>query len=233
MKTIRVFLAFFTILMLMLCPPAPAAGEVEAQVVYLPLIAIPCPKPTLFSPEDNAQLDTLVPTFNFEVPIAGGVIGAGLDVSANPNFMPVDYSIGYFGGGGEFTWKLNYNLLPATTYYWRAQTKCGNSAYAYSEVRALITGSGGVILPAPVLLSPADGSTTDSTEVTFEWNPVPGAESYQLSYQPEGSWWYLVPVTNTQSTHTLQPGKNYIWYVEAVNSYGIGVDSEVWNLTTP
>lgn len=233
MKTIRVFLAFSTTLLLLVASPAPALGVVEVHSVYLPIVSVPCPMPTLFTPDEGAQLDTLIPTFNFAVPIAGGVTGAGLEISANPNFMPVEYSIGYFGGGGEFTWKLNYNLAPATTYYWRAETKCGSSSHAYSEVRTFASGSGGVILPAPVLLSPSDGSTTDSTSVTFQWNPVVGAESYQLMYREEGSWWYLVELTDTQSTRTLQPGKNYIWYVEAVNAYAVGVASEVWDFSTP
>lgn len=233
MKTLRVFLAFFTTLLLFVSSPAPALGEVEAHTVYLPMISVPCPKPTLFSPVDAAQLDTLIPTFNFEVPNLPGVTGAGLEISANLNFMPVEYSIGYFGGGGEFTWKLNYNLQPATTYYWRAETKCGSSSHAHSEVRTFASGSGGEILPAPVLLSPPDVSTTDSNIVTFEWSPVVGAESYQLSYQEEGSWWYLVELTDTQSTHTLKPGKNYIWDVEAVNAYAVGESSETWEFTTP
>jgi len=143
------------------------------------------------------------------------------------------YAITYFGGGGEFTWKIFSNLAPATTYYWRAETKCGNSAQAYSEVRSFVTGSGGEILPAPGLLSPLDGSTTASTVVTFEWSPVPGAESYLLSYQAEGSYWFDVPVADTQSTHILQTNKNYTWNVKALNAYGVGVTSVDWHFTTP
>ena len=233
MKTLRVFLAFSTITLLLVSSPAPALGEVEAPTVYLPMIAVPCPMPTLFTPEEGAQLDTLTPTFNFAVPIAGGVTGAELDISADPSFMPLAYAITSFGGGGVFTWKIYSNLLPASTYYWRAETKCGSSSQAYSEVRTFTTGSGGVVLPGPELLSPLDGSTTDSNIVTFEWSPVVGAESYILSYQAEGSFWMGVPLTETQSTHTLVPDKNYIWYVQALNAYGVGVSSVTWHFTTP
>ena len=233
MKTLRVFLAFSTTLLLLVSSPAPALGEVEVHTVYLPIVSVPCPMPTLFTPEVSAQLDTLIPTFNFAVPISGGVIGAGLEISANPNFMPVEYSIGYFGGGGEFTWKLNYNLQPATTYYWRAETKCGDSAHTYSEVRTFVSGSGGVVLPAPVLLSPPDGSTTDSNVVTFEWSPVDGADSYLLNYQAELSSWMSVPLTGTQITRNLLSDRYYTWYVQALNAYGMGIISPFWNFSTP
>jgi hypothetical protein len=233
MRVVRIFLAIFTTLLFFCTPSTPALGESVAQFVYLPLISVPCPQPILYSPEDAAQLDTLTPTFHFQVPIDPGVIGVGVDVSANPNFMPMAYAIGSFGGGGEFTWRIYSNLEPATTYFWRAETKCGNSVSTYSEVRTFVTGSGGEILPAPALLSPADMSTTDSTDVTFEWSPVAGADSYMLSYQAEGSWWMSLQVTETQSTRTLQPDKNYIWYVRALNAYGMGLSSEVWHFTTP
>lgn len=233
MKTLRVFLAIFTTLLLFISSPVPALGEVEIQTVYLPLISVPCPMPILYTPEEGAQLDTLAPTFNFEVPITAGVTGAELDISADPSFMPMAYAITSFGGGGVFTWKIYSNLEPASTYYWRAQTMCGSSSHAYSEVRTFVTGSGGVVLPGPELLSPLDGSTTDSNIVTFEWSPVDGAESYILSYQAEGSFWMSVPLTDTQSTRTLQSGKNYTWYVQALNAYAVGVASETWNLTTP
>lgn len=233
MKVLRFFLALFMILLLFLSAPTPAMGEGEDHFVYLPFLAYPCPKPTLYSPEDAAQLDTLIPTFNFEIPVVDGVIGAGLDISLDPNFTFMAYSIGYFGGGGEFTWKVYSNLDPALTYYWRVETKCGESVRTYSDVRTFVTGSGGEIPPAPVLLSPADGSTTLSTVVTFEWSTVVGAESYLLSYQAEGSYWMSVPLTETQSTRTLQPGKNYLWHVEALNAYAVGESSASWTFTTP
>ncbi len=233
MKTLRVFLAIFATLLLFFSPPAPAFGEVENYKLYLPMISVPCPPPTLYTPEDNAQLDTLIPTFNFEVPNVPRVTGAGLDISANPSFMPMAYAITSFSGGGVFTWKIYSNLEPASTYYWRAETKCGDSAHTYSEVRTFITGSGGVILPAPVLISPPDGSTTDSNVVTFEWSPVDGADSYLLNYQAELSSWMSVPLTGTQITRNLLSDRYYTWYVQALNAYGMGIISPFWNFSTP
>ena len=233
MKILRRFLVVFTTLLFLITPSTPALGESLAQSVYLPMILVPCPKPTLYTPEDASQLDTLTPTFTFKVPSNPGVIGAGLNISLNPDFIPLSYSMGSFGGGGEFTWKIFSNLLPASTYYWRAETKCGSSLNTYSEVRTFVTGSGGVILPGPELISPLDYSTTGSTIVTFQWNPVAGAESYQLSYQAEGSYWSLVQLTDTQSTRTLDPDKNYTWYVQALNAYAVGEYSDFWHFTAP
>ncbi len=69
MKVFRTFLAVLMTLLFLLSLSLPALAENEAQFVYLPMIAVPCPKPTLYSPEDAAQLDTLTPTFNLEVPV--------------------------------------------------------------------------------------------------------------------------------------------------------------------
>jgi len=231
-KVPRVFLVLVAILLLFLSSPTPALGDGE-HLVYLPFVAYPCPQPTLYSPEDAAQLDTLTPVFQFGVPVITGVTGAALHVSPNPSFMPLEYSITSDSGGGEFTWKVYYNLTPAATYYWRAVTICQGSVKSYSEIRTFLTGSGGEFPPAPVLLSPADGSTTASTSVTFEWSQVVGATGYLLNYQGEGSSWMTVPLTDTQRTRSLQPGKNYIWYVQPLNAYGIGESSPTWHFTTP
>jgi len=71
-------------------------------------------------------------------------------------------------------------------------------------------------LDMPLPVNPADSATGVSTNVTFEWAPVAGANSYQLRvYEVEGP--RVINRTTDQTTYTaaLEPGKTYEWQVRA------------------
>ena len=73
------------------------------------------------------------------------------------------YTASPLADGGKFYWRV------------RAINNVG-VAGAWSTTRNFVLQQ----LPAPVLLSPPNPTTTPDTTPTFTWNPVVGAASYQL-----------------------------------------------------
>lgn len=235
MKIIRFFVLLLIFTFLFSTPSVVVLGQ-EANslnLLYLPLVMKPCVKPILISPENAAQLDTLKPSFTFEIPPLTTQISVGLQISQETDFDDLEYSMGGSSSGGTATWRIFRNLTPATNYYWRVKANCGNSMVTYSDVRSFSTGSTGEILPAPVLLSPGDDTTTGSTQVIFDWEDVSGAVEYMIAYQEQGSYWWLTYVTNSTFTQNLQANTTYNWYAQAINDYAYGANSEVWSFTTP
>ena len=104
-----------------------------------------------------------------------------------------------------------------------------------------------VTLTAPTLLSPANGSTVHTGDVTFAWSAVPGAARYHiqagLNTYFDGQyniieWWNL---TVLSYTFTATPGfveyfPHLYWRVQAIDANNVyGPWSEVWyfNLVSP
>lgn len=235
MKIMRIIVLLFIFSFLLYAPAEIAAGQEVNTLnqIYLPMVMKPCVKPILISPENAVQVDTLIPSFTFEIPPVTTQILVILEISEESNFGSSAYSMGGYMSGGTTTWQPFSNLEPGTNYYWRVNADCGNSMVTYSDVRSFTTGSAGEILPSPVLLSPADESTTGSTQVVFDWEDVPGALEYSIHYQKEGSYWSLIPVTDSTITRNLEASTTYNWYVQAVNDYAYGNLSEIWTFTTP
>lgn len=96
-------------------------------------------------------------------------------------------------------------------------------------------------LPAPGLLSPADGATINyPTAVTFSWSPVPGAVSYVVEYiagEFDSSSATVVTATTTATTFVpqkpLTPGlsSGYQWRVRA-NYYNGSTSTSVPGATS-
>ena len=71
-------------------------------------------------------------------------------------------------------------------------------------------------MPLPV--SPADSATDVSTNVTFEWEPVAGANSYKLRvWEDDGLRDRVININTDQTTYTatLDPAMAYEWRVRA------------------
>jgi hypothetical protein len=204
----------------------PTLAATQPSTIYLPLVSLelpPCSRaPSLISPSNGSQLDTLVPELVYmrgTDPVTYTVIA----VADNPAF---DQAIAYssHGGGlGPRDLRLFENLEPATTYYWRVNDVCGANVSPYSEVFTFTTGSGGVILLAPTLVSPPDGEVGVGEEITFTWNSVSGAVGYQLFRCLEGGGcWLFFTSSTSQQTGSLYPNSTYNWYVRAYNDYAYG-----------
>jgi hypothetical protein len=208
----------------------------QAFTVYLPLVQrsmSPCTvAPTLISPTNGSALDTLVPLLVY-MRGTDPVSYTTITIADNPAFdAPIQYSSS--GGGiGPHQLRLFYNLEPATTYYWRVQDVCGSVYSPYSPSFSFITGSGGIILPAPTLISPADDTVGIEQEATLTWDTVGGAVGYELFRCREGGgcWLYFTSSTS-QVIRYLDPNTTYEWYVDAYNDYAYGNQSDVWQFTT-
>lgn len=213
----------------------PDISATSAHTIYLPLVSHEIPPcsvaPTLISPTNNSTLDTLVPTLGVErgtTPVSYTVIMIDDDAGFG---SPIGYSS---WGDFERLWLTLFdNLSSATRYYWYAYDVCGEVESPYSETFSFVTGSGGVILPAPSLVSPPDGTTGTGDEVTVEWTSVSGADGYQvLRCLVDGGCTIYRSSDTSQTLGWLDANTTYEWYVRAYNDYAYGNESDVWQFST-
>jgi len=208
------------------------------SVVYLPAVfngyGAPPGVPLLISPANGSTLDTLIPIFRWDAGSDPDATGLGLHGAEDPDFTQIFFSSGGAAGGLGETW-FPANFPPATTYYWRAWLRYGETDGPYSQVWSFTTGSGGIILPAPTLIAPANASVLPSLSVTLQWSGVAGAVGYMVSWQRVGSGTFTVErVTEAQIDITgLRANNTYDWWVSARNDYAFGDESEHWQFTTP
>lgn len=102
-------------------------------------------------------------------------------------------------------------------------------------------------LTAPTLLSPANGATVHTGNLTFTWNPVPGAARYHLQagLNPYHDQQYNIldrgGLTEPSYTFNVTPGfvvyfPRLYWRVRAIDANNVaGPWSEVWlvNIKNP
>ena len=209
--------------------------------VYLPIVLqdYDSALPQLTSPSNGAVLDTLIPTFIWDMgtqpPNTVGCLA--LDTTPNPTGCKMSFFI-----ITKSQWVMSYNLEPSTVYYWRVGAVY-NSDYDnpnWSEERSFTTGPvGGMILPAPVLVSPANNSIVSSTDVTLTWQSVVGAIEYDVLFHALDTdrWFSFGKRTDPQliiygfSPLTSMYGHNFDWFVTARNDYAWGDHSASWKFT--
>jgi hypothetical protein len=91
-------------------------------------------------------------------------------------------------------------------------------------------------LPAPVLVAPADGSSTTNLKPTFRWQAVTGATSYRIQVATDADVAFQTPTGNavTASTSFVPAAplawQTYRWRVR-MEGGGPGDWSNVWRLT--
>jgi hypothetical protein len=191
------------------------------------------PAPTLVSPADGSDLDTLIPELHWDNGNDPDATGLRVWWSSDPGFVYPSSVI--YRGFLDTSWQINRNLLPETIYYWRVQFLCGEEYEdgEFSDVWSFTTGSGGTIPAAPELLSPSNGSTVKTEYFNLEWEPVSGVNFYKVHWREVGSPGYTY--TLTEDTHLgfggpwYKRGTYYEWWVEAGNDYAMSDSSAVWN----
>jgi hypothetical protein len=181
----------------------------------------------LLTPTNGSLVNSLIPVITF-LQQSNVVSGSYVYVTTDPAFHSFVAILGTSGGGlGTVTVNLFNNLQPGTTTYWHALDYCSFGFSPYSSVFTFTTGSGGVILPGPALVSPASGTVGVGAQVTLTWNAVGGASGYQLWLsQPDGSNYSYFVTTLWQAVQSLQASATYTWYVQAYNDYAYGAESE-------
>ena len=112
---------------------------------------------------------------------------------------------------------------PGTIYYYK--TKAYNSISGYTKYSAADTGFIG--LSAPGLVSPINGSATNSTTPKFIWNSITGAVSYEIEI--DGI------INNTASPNYISTpltNGSYAWKVRGIDGVGNpGIWSVSFNIT--
>ena len=106
------------------------------------------------------------------------------------------------------------SLTANTSYSWQVKALCDGVWTAYSTERIFITPSAGTSCTSPTILST---TLITATKATCNWNSIPGATQYQVSYKKlTGATWTTV---NTTSTYYQLSGLSaltaYQWKVKA------------------
>jgi hypothetical protein len=212
------------------------------NAIYLPLVQnnYNPSVPQLGLPQNGAVLDTLIPTFSWNMGTQpDGTVGC-LALGTQPH--PTGCQMSYLVNTPEREVVMWYNLLPNTVYYWRV-----GAVYNYdydnklwSDERSFTTGqAGGTILPAPIPVSPANNSTVSSTNVTLTWQSVTGAIEYDVLLHAidTDSWFSFGETAAPQLIIYDFPwfvsmyGYNFEWTVTARNDYAWGDNSAYWKFT--
>lgn len=239
MRAFKAFVACLLSVLLILGPSAAVIADTQENSVYLPLILTPpgsCGSaPTLISPTNGSSSQPLIPTFKWENGDVTGVTEVSLFLSLKEDDYPDhwEYWVTSYNSYFEEEQYDVENLSPDTTYYWRVWLKCGEVESPHSEVWSFTTGSDGLILPAPTLISPADGAEIWSSmlPITLDWLPVEGAMKYKviLSRWESGMWLisYTRTVTDSQFLIPISLFANttYRWTVQPMNDYALSPSS--------
>jgi len=224
-----------------------AANGTLTPWAYLPFIArqpTPTPTPiscstvpTLISPANGSWVDTLIPLFTWDSGNDPNATWLYLEIWGDPFLM---HMVEGHGCGDDCTRGINQwrplrnldNLDPRSYYFWRVYLMCDDIQGPYSEVGWFGTGSGGTILPAPSLRSPANGSTVPGPTVTLRWSSVSGAVEYRAVIEPLGSGRTFYRVVQGTESYWWSPYEGvYEWWATARNDYAWGADSTHWEFT--
>lgn len=236
---LRILLMFSLLLGLAALSSGPAAARPAAQgeldeTIYLPVVMYSVSGPV--SPANGAVLNTLIPELQFWWNAEANTSGClGYDTAPNPGCY-----LWFWYDRGLESYRSWENLAPATKYYWRVGTIVNNDTAhpIWSREWSFTTGSGGIILPAPTLVSPADNVSIPQSSLILTWNPVAGAKEYALwVYSPTEYSNRIYYSTDTSEDFRFIIGNTwkkdipYQWYVTVRNDYAWSAESARRNFT--
>jgi hypothetical protein len=183
--------------------------------------------PALISPANNAIDVTLTPILDWsDSPTATSY---DMQLATDTGFTALVYNLDGLATS-DFTVPVPLNNF--TNYYWRARATNVNGTSTFS---ARFTFRTLPVAPlAPVLLSPADGSTGLTLPVTLVWSKVYDAYSYRLQVATDAGFTTLVyndsTITDTSKVVPgLQPVTTYYWRVNSKNTSGTSAFTAPWN----
>ena len=114
------------------------------------------------------------------------------------------------------------NLEHNRRYYWQTRTRKDGEFGEWSDRWDFLT-----ILAKPNLLLPTNDATISPSEVHFTWQPVNGAESYELKVATDST--FVNPILNEMGVATttynykaLMLETTYFWKVKSSSSQNIG-----------
>ncbi|MEZ5097581.1 MAG: hypothetical protein R2731_16700 [Nocardioides sp.] len=134
----------------------------------------PLAGPTLVSPASGTVLDQPDEPVLLSWSPVRGATQYRIEVSTDSSFTDSTLTKVF---SGSTTATIIPDMQVAQPYYWRVRAQLSNDLLtAWSEVRDYQVGG----LDKAALVSPADSPTSDVEDIVLQWDPVPGARSYNL-----------------------------------------------------
>src|SRR5208283_2097590 len=211
------------------------------------------PAPVLSTPPNGSTSQSTNPGFSWS-PVTGANDGYRILVATSAGDLPTDPTA--TSGGPSVvidalptttTYTPTSALNAGTTYYWEVHGRSTTQYGTWSTIFSFTTAAGN--LPAPVLSTPPNGSTGQSTTPGFSWSPVTGAnDGYRIlvatsaadlptdpTATSEGPSVVndALPTTTTYTpTSALNAGTTYYWEVHGRSSTQYGTWSTIFSFTT-
>lgn len=186
--------------------------------------------PALISPSNGEQSISLNPTLDWGIGV--GADSYDVQVSLNGSFAP-----SFIDTSGVLTDELMISGLSGSTfYYWRVRSVSNGGTSNWSPGYYFKTQDPAPA--APILSSPADGSTNTSVTPVIYWNSTTFATNYRIEVSTASDFSSLVldSTVSSSQTNILLPGLlhdvTYYWRVFAFNSTGESPASESRSFTT-
>ncbi len=135
--------------------------------------------------------------------------------------------------GTVFDTSITINgFAQSTDYWWQVRSVFNGVASAWSSSNKFTTGTPGVAIGMPILLSPADGASISSgNPIELVWSAVPRAVTYQIKIDtfPDFRTSPLAFTGQVKADFSglLIAGKTYYWAVRAIR----GSDSSAYTAT--
>jgi predicted phage tail protein len=159
-----------------------------------------------------------------------GAVSYTLQVSANSSFSSFIYN----QGGLTNTTQQMVGLNPLSIYYWKVDAANNAGTSSWSAVWSFTTA--GPSPNAPLLLSPANGSTINSSPLSLSWIVSSGADSYTLQVSADSLFTSFAynqsGLISSGQQVTGLTASTYYWRVAAVNNNGPSGWSQVWSIKT-
>lgn len=183
-----------------------------------------------------------IPTGSYSVHIiTGDIDGDGdLDVAISNNQNGVSFYLN--NGSGNYTLSSSTGITTGPRRISFADyTGDGiiDLAVPNTDLNNVIIFKNGIAPPtAPVLISPANGSTGLTLTPTFIWYSINNVTSYKIEISLTSGFSSILDSANvttnqyTMAFGKLNPSTTYYWRVNATNSNGTGPYSSVWSFTT-
>ncbi len=186
--------------------------------------------PSLVAPADGAtNLPTTIP-FRWTVSPEAGTYH--LQISTASDFSSLVVNDSTITDSSTTISSLGFS----TTYHWRVAARNGVGSSAFTPGRSFTTQLQPP--PAPVLSSPANGQTGQTTTLTLSWTATGGSVTYRVQVATDSLFTSGIVVDDTTvSAASRQVGPlafntKYYWKVTAKNAAGYGPSSATWNFTT-
>ena len=105
--------------------------------------------------------------------------------------------------------------LALGSYLASVRTIFSASCSTRSSLTRFTVGSAGCGAIPPALIAPANGATDTDSAITFQWNAVPNATSYEIFTSVNGAAFTAIANTSDTSATRIVPAGTIDWYVQA------------------